>query len=197
MYYLYLLNYFIYFFQQTVLSLLAVLSCVLRHYVCDSAIECVEDLSPPDQGYSTLAEEYQGRTYGPLFHMIFDKSHTFPEIGLNEKYVYSLSRNKTCPKSIDTKSVSTEEKSTCPFYVKLSYDDDRRPRLIPFAACRCRRCISVDGCDKDCQARTVCRAVYTYKIVYRRTCKTNGSGEWFQETVKIPVGCTCSLVNTT
>lgn len=156
--------------------------------------ECVGRKDPEEPRFSEVKDEYLNRVLGPLFHILrVDQWKNIEEIGLNSKNVFSQSRNKKCPKKINTKSIKYGHMSTCPSDIKFTYDENRLPIVLPFAVCRCTHCIPVDGCDEECRSQTTCQPVYTYKTIYRKQCTSREIYEWISDVVKIPVGCTCGV----
>lgn len=98
--------------------------------------------------------------------------------------VYNLYGDRKCPNTTDVTAPDVISRSTCPWFIYMDVDEERMPKVMAFAECRCR-----STCVGDKENR--CMPVYSYPTVLRRICRTDGY-EYFPVTEKHPVGCTCT-----
>lgn len=93
--------------------------------------------------------------------------------------------------------------NTCPWVSILNTDVDRLPVEIPEAQCVCNRCLQKQPHGTNVFRHVPrlgrCKQVMTKLTVLRRHCNpTSGHYEYYADTEKISVGCTCTrpyLVN--
>lgn len=121
-----------------------------------------------------------------------DLRESLPSAGLN----YGLYGRKDCPNMIYSNITQIQQRSTCPWYVEMSYDENRIPKVIARARCSCKTCsLRSDVAPEFNNAfkSYKCRSVYFYMKVLRRRkyCEPDGYYKYEVITEKVPVGCTC------
>ena len=82
----------------------------------------------------------------------------------------------------------------CPHYLQLDVDENRIPKVLLKAKCKCTECFRSDGhrTDEPDQTGLGCKEVYHYAIVMRATgCQENGEMKYEEVLEPVAVGCAC------
>ena len=87
---------------------------------------------------------------------------------------------------MNTNSSNVADLSLCPWEQHIDVDNERIPRTIPFAKCRCLKC-SGDLSNTPLS----CQPVYKSMIVWK---KNNGQfDQYYQIRLRVPIACACSV----
>ena len=97
---------------------------------------------------------------------------------------------KKCPKKPESGINSDlKDRSTCPWYLYREYDEERYPRVLMQAKCKCTQ--SCIGSDSKVRGR--CERVFTHvPVLYRRLNKTTNLYEYDHHFARVATGCTCA-----
>ncbi|KAH3886279.1 hypothetical protein DPMN_010281 [Dreissena polymorpha] len=136
----------------------------------------------------------------PVMQMVYEHTYkdTFNE-KRNEKEAFIYGTRKCKSQGIDWKKGNhVMDLSTCPWYLELTYDEDRFPAIMTTTRCRCKICYTQEGSrPKNTKGQPKCHPIYIRQLVLRKSyvdsdlnapvCTYNLSYQ------KVGVGCTCKL----
>ena len=95
---------------------------------------------------------------------------------------------------LNKKSTELMDRSTCPWYLEMNYDNQRFPKTLVNARCKCRRCLAPNSNGAGCQP-----TVIRIKVLRRELSKSglplcsNGTALYGNTWETIAVGCTCEI----
>ena len=87
---------------------------------------------------------------------------------------------------IDTNSSNIADLSLCPWEQHIDVDNERIPRIIPFAKCRCLKC-SGDLSNTPLS----CQPVYKSMTVWKKN--NSRFVQYHQTWLRVPIACACSV----
>ena len=86
----------------------------------------------------------------------------------------------------DTNSSNIADLSLCPWEQHIDVDNERIPRIIPFAKCRCLKC-SGDLSNTPLSCQPVYKSITVWK-------KSNSRFDQYHQTwLRVPIACACSV----
>lgn len=112
-----------------------------------------------------------------------------------------------CRERLNRRSSNLMEISLCPWYVEMTYDDNRYPDLMANVRCRCKHCYDFDGIKANASSKTVeaprCKEIkQLYKVLRLRKnsvgdpiCEPSNRAvhKYENSFEEVTVGCTCAL----
>lgn len=101
-----------------------------------------------------------------------------------------VSSGNGCPEQTE-KSGHIPGRSLCPWYIDMNRQRDRIPYLIPYARCKCRRCLNVPV-DSPLNRFARCEYHYYHMQVLRRLSCKNGFYIYKAFWEQVPVACICA-----
>ena len=112
---------------------------------------------------------------------------------------YTVYGDRNCPEEIKPGTQELMDISLCPWFIELDYDQQRYPRILLRAKCRCKHCVNIGKYKSDTE-ETICKSVTVKKKVLRRklsahgrpVCK-DGKAVYVSAWEDIPIACACAL----
>ena len=199
-----------YYFQTFFLFVTQLCSLTLGH----TNTTCLKNAKePPD-----LNQRYfQLLTADNSTHPLEESFYMIPKLADSEPYDGKNTRHKnhrallygTRKCRLDLKSDLLMDRSSCPWYLEMIYDDNRYPKAMVTARCKCspnKGCFNVQGkrdrrpnnnidrpkCAPVTIQRKVLRKVLN-KDGTKRTCDGNNEYIYSQSLQTISTGCTCGF----
>ncbi|XP_052801641.1 interleukin 17-like protein [Mya arenaria] len=180
-------------------DVLAVLGCLLVLIVISLSESCKE---PSEE---TLREILYNSTKDETFF----PSYLFPQIpgtdidtmngeGGRQKIAFWYGKRK-CKRRQKKSGIEFMDISTCPWYLMITHDEERFPRTLGTARCRCKKCYNDAHEQPKDVTNSTCKEVFITQPVLRKNhAYSNGNKEctYTRSNERIAVGCTCVFVRT-
>ena len=139
-----------------------------------------------------------GRTLDLSFYLIpgVQKilSNTYYHKNASKVKSTTLYGDKTCPRELDSSRPHNMHRSTCPWFVEMTADEGRIPRLMARARCSCRNCVMKSDINKTKSSRVLqykCKPILSYVRVLRQVACQDGVKQYKGATEEVAVGCAC------
>nr|XP_054757488.1 interleukin 17-like protein [Lytechinus pictus] len=85
------------------------------------------------------------------------------------------------------------ERTLCPWKYKTNSNLNRFPIDIQYAQCQCRNCIDPDM--HSLSIMNLCRPIVSWRVVLTRGPCVNGTYQYIEENLPVPVACVCDRRN--